>query len=685
MSATGVAFDVYIEGMDGNDVIIGGNGSDRLVGDEGDDRLYGGDGHDVIDGGDGNDWLYGGAGFNQLDGGAGDDTYVFRNEGVTTVTDVSGENWLRFEGDGSTYITKFYVDSAGSLVKEGSNGSIITIADYQSSIVGINWVSFSNQVGWSEYTIILADTPIGTLGADTLRTSSANYVEAYGSDGNDTIYINATKLSWVSGDGGSDIIYGGVGQDTIRGDWNSSASGNDKLFGGDGNDNIDGQKGDDSIFGGSGDDQLYGGDGNDTIDDGVGFDTINGGAGVDTFVRFYDGVDYSLVLGFDLTRGLAYSPLDPNSAAEVFIDVENLRVSGGYTFILTGNSANNVLETAGGNDGLYGLSGSDSLTSWAGNDTLDGGAGNDSLTGGTGNDTYIVDSSTDVVVEGGSAGTDLVQSSAATYTLSNNVENLTLMGGAAINGTGNTGSNILTGNSAANSISGGGGNDTIIGGGGNDTLEGAAGNDSLTGGDGIDTASYNGSSLAVTVNLGTPGAQNTGGAGTDTLATVENLIGSAYNDRLTGDANANSLNGGVGNDTLVGGAGNDTILGGGGNDNLTGGVGADVFVFNTAPNATSNLDTITDFASGTDRIHLAKSAMAALGTVNSTLIGDAFWQGAGVIKGHDASDRIVYNTSTGALYYDADGSGSGAAVKLAQLGTTASHPASIIAADFFVF
>jgi len=76
--------------------------------------------------------------------------------------------------------------------------------------------------------------------------------------------------------------------------------------------------------------------------------------------------------------------------------------------------------------------------------------------------------------------------------------------------------------------------------------------------------------------------------------------------------------------------------------------------------------------------------MAALGTVNSTLIADAFWQGAGVVKGHDASDRIVYNTTTGVLFYDADGSGSGAAVQLAQLGTTASHPASLTATDFFV-
>ena len=707
-SKTDILYNIeMIFGTQFGDYIVGDAAGNHLLGHEGDDTLNGGGGHDRLEGGDGNDVLtVTGDAFtaNQtgsfLFGGDGDDTLVssefsswgtFMSPGLGNNTIIGSVATWNSGGDDDLQLGDL-IDVGGVTVVQGQNGSGTAVSGDGRVVDTFQYI------GWFQL----------TSENDTIFFSNdAKWKGAAPGEGDDTI---------VGGSGYEDLYYNvdtgrGISLNVLAGivldPWGytdhfsaiegfrgsqsadtMSAAGVTyavSFEGNDGNDLIIGGNGADTLLGGFGDDKLYGGDGNDIIDDGVGFDTIDGGAGVDTFVRFYDGVDYSLVLGFDLTRGLAYSPLAPNSAAEVFIDVENLRVSGGYTFILTGNSANNVLETAGGNDSLYGLSGSDSLTSWAGNDTLDGGAGNDSLTGGTGNDTYIVDSSTDVVVEGGSAGTDLVQSSAATYTLSNNVENLTLTGGAAINGTGNTGSNILTGNSAANSISGGGGNDTIIGGGGNDTLEGAAGNDSLTGGDGIDTASYNGSSLAVTVNLGTPGAQNTGGAGTDTLATVENLIGSAYNDRLTGDANANSLNGGVGNDTLVGGAGNDTILGGGGNDNLTGGVGADVFVFNTAPNATSNLDTITDFASGTDRIHLAKSAMAALGTVNSTLIGDAFWQGAGVIKGHDASDRIVYNTSTGALYYDADGSGSGAAVKLAQLGTTASHPASIIAADFFVF
>jgi serralysin len=154
---------------------------------------------------------------------------------------------------------------------------------------------------------------------------------------------------------------------------------------------------------------------------------------------------------------------------------------------------------------------------------------------------------------------------------------------------------------------------------------------------------------------------------------MENLTGSAFGDTLTGDSGINILSGLAGNDTLNGGAGSDTLIGGAGNDRLTGGNGADRFVFNFAPNATSNKDTITDFTSGTDKIQLSKAVMTALGSTLGTLATGQFWSGASVTAGHDSDDRIVYNTTTGALYYDADGSGSGAAVQLALLGTS-THP-----------
>ena len=151
------------------------------------------------------------------------------------------------------------------------------------------------------------------------------------------------------------------------------------------------------------------------------------------------------------------------------------------------------------------------------------------------------------------------------------------------------------------------------------------------------------------------------------------MTGNAGANTLTGTGYADRISGGAGNDTLNGGAGNDTLIGGAGNDSLTGGAGSDFFVFDTAPNATTNKDTITDFLSGTDKIQLSKAVMTALGSTLGTLASGKFWSGAGVVAGHDSDDRIVYNTTTGALYYDADGSGSGAAVQIALLGAT-THP-----------
>src|SRR5204863_491020 len=108
------------------------------------------------------------------------------------------------------------------------------------------------------------------------------------------------------------------------------------------------------------------------------------------------------------------------------------------------------------------------ITGNSGDNTLDGGAGADVLAGGLGNDTYIVDNAGDVVTENAAEGTDTVQSSVS-FTLGANVENLTLTGAAAINGTGNTVANTITGNSGDNILDGGAGADTLAGGLGNDT------------------------------------------------------------------------------------------------------------------------------------------------------------------------------------------------------------------------
>jgi len=138
----------------------------------------------------------------------------------------------------------------------------------------------------------------------------------------------------------------------------------------------------------------------------------------------------------------------------------------------------------------------------------------------------------------------------------------------------------------------------------------------------------------------------------DTFISIENLTGSPYDDTVTGDGNANRLNGLAGNDTLTGGA------------------GADTFLFTVVANALTNKDTITDFLSGSDRLEFSNTVFTGLG---ETFTEGQFWSGAGVTSAHDASDRIVYNTTTGALYYDADGLGGVDAVQVAVLGTT-THP-----------
>ncbi|UVM23305.1 retention module-containing protein [Pseudomonas wadenswilerensis] len=167
-------------------------------------------------------------------------------------------------------------------------------------------------------------------------------------------------------------------------------------------------------------------------------------------------------------------------------------------------------------------------------------------------------------------------------------------------GAGNDTLNAGTGNDV---LIGGDGNDFLYGGDGNDQLIGGAGDDLLDGGAGIDTASYSGAVSAVTVNLNTAGGQNTGGAGTDTLVAIENLIGTDYNDTLTGNGNANLLHGGLGNDTLIGGGGDDVLIGGPGNNTLTGGTGSDTFLYQQG---NTGHDVVTDFTPGTDHLDLSQ-------------------------------------------------------------------------------
>ncbi|WP_310468172.1 calcium-binding protein, partial [Sphingomonas sp.] len=219
--------------------------------------------------------------------------------------------------------------------------------------------------------------------------------------------------------------------------------------------------------------------------------------------------------------------------------------------------------------------------------------------------------------------------------------------------TGNTGANSLNGYLGNDRLDGGSGNDSLLGGEDNDLLDGGLGDDALNGGNGTDLASYATANSGVAVNLGVAGAQNTLGAGNDTLTAIENLAGSNFDDTLTGSSFANVVSGNNGNDTINGRGGNDTLFGGGGNDN---------FRFDAPLNAATNVDTLADFNVAADTILLSTAVFTAIGA--GTLSAAAFQLGAGA---NDAADRIIYDSATGRIFYDADGNGAGAQVLFARV------------------
>ncbi|MGO4526361.1 calcium-binding protein [Microvirga sp. 2MCAF35] len=237
------------------------------------------------------------------------------------------------------------------------------------------------------------------------------------------------------------------------------------------------------------------------------------------------------------------------------------------------------------------------------------------------------------------------------------------------------------------------GNDTLLGDQGNDTISGGHGNDILIGGEGNDTAVFGGVSSNYVFALNYDGSVTVtdlvGGWGTDIISGIEALSFAngtfglasllpinpppppkpeniyAGADTLNGTSGSDTLRGYGGNDKLYGQGGNDFLYGGDGNDTLYGGKGKDAFVFDTAANSRTNKDAIKDFNVADDTIRLDKAVFTKIGA-NGTLKSAAFWTN-NTGKAHDKDDRIIYDKDSGVLYYDADGSGKGAAVAFATI------------------
>ncbi len=317
----------------------------------------------------------------------------------------------------------------------------------------------------------------------------------------------------------------------------------------------------------------------------------------------------------------AFADLAGAETGTTFAEAEDqfsYTLSGGsaatVTATITGeNTGGEVIRGDGQANSLRGALDFQSLNAKAGNDLLDDAGLTVRLNGGAGDDTYLIASSTASIKELAGGGRDHVITTLASYTLTSHLEDLTFAGAAStrFNGYGNALDNAITGGEAADFVFGYAGDDQLNGGGGADYLDGGEGND--------------------------------------------------------------LLDGGSGGDLLLGGAGADLLIGGLGNDQLSGGNGADTFRFDTALGP-GNIDSITDFASGSDVIELDRSVFAAIAP--GALAAAAFETGTSATS---TDTRIVYDPATGSIYYDADGSGAGDQVLFAVL----SPGAALTAGDFF--
>jgi Ca2+-binding RTX toxin-like protein len=316
---------------------------------------------------------------------------------------------------------------------------------------------------------------------------------------------------------------------------------------------------------------------------------------------------------------------------------------------LSGGAAADKLDGGYHNDTLAGGTGNDTLWGGAGADRLDGGGGGDRMEGGSGDDTYSVDDLGDVVVEASASGGNDTVTTSVSFTLGAFLEALVAAGSAPLALTGNALANTIVGNAADNLISGAAGADAMAGGAGNDTYLVDDLGDSIADSSGLDRA-------IASVNYVLP-------TGVDNLSAAIGASPLA----LTGNGLANSLTGNTGKNLLKGEAGADRLAGGLGSDTLLGGTGRDAFVFDTRLNRTKNVDALKDFKVKDDTIYLDDAVFTKIGkgaVKPVKLKKDMFFLGKAA---HDASDRIVYDKASGALFYDPDGTGHAAQIKFALL------------------
>jgi len=729
--------DDSISGGDGNDTLYGSYGADTVIGGNGNDSVFGGDAtfpdddaNDQLSGGSGNDSLNDVLGDNLFAGGAGNDTLTGGSD-----RDVFAFSEAPGSANADTIAAGFASDFDAIRLDTAFHSNLGPSGRFASGDARF-WSAAGANSGHDATDRVVYDTASGRLfyDADGDGAAPAQLIAVLQGAPVVTatdIYVDVVDPNLVmQGTAGDDSMSGASGHDTLSG-----LGGSDTLEGRHGDDRLNGGAGNDSLIGNAGADLLRGEDGDDTLDGASGVDrwqiegeptsgpdrqpipgdTLDGGFGNDVFyVQHNDvivdagGIDtvltnqveYTLPGGFE---NLTYQPFG-------FSDGEGISVT------YAGNALDNTIRV----QRLW-------ISSFA---ALDGGDGNDTLVGGLSADTFIFaaapgvanadevsgfasgqhDASDKLVLDGtvhansgpsgnfaagdarfaaNSTGTAQDASDRVIYNTSTGqlwydadgngagaAQLIATLQGAPslaaaditiINGSGGGGGgSTINGTSGNDTLTGTSGNDTLNGLGGNDTLVGSGGTDFYDGGTGFDTLDFRGATgIAVSFSAGT-----VSGGFNGTFANVERVLGSSANDSISGSA---------GGQTLAGQGGADTLWGAGGIDTLWGGAGADRFIFRETGSA--NADSVRDWASGSDKVALDDAAMSALGASGNFSASDArFAAGAGFTSGRDATDRVIYNTSTGSLYYDADGSGAGAA----QLIATFSGNPAVAATDIVV-
>ena len=554
------------------------------TGNAGNNALTGNNANNILNGVEGIDILNGAGGIDTLIGGIGNDIYV-----VDTTTDVITENLgegtdtiqssIAFALTTLTNIENLTLTGSSAINGTGNAGNNALTGNNANNILnGVEGIDILNGAGG-------IDTLIGGIGDDiyVVDTTTDVITENLG-EGTDTIQSSVTfALTALTNLENLTL----TGSSAIDGTGNA---GNNTLTGNNANNILNGVEGIDILNGAGGIDTLIGGIGDDiyVVDTTTDVITENAGEGTDTI---QSSVTFALT---------------------ALTNLENLTLTGSSVINGTGNAGNNTLTGNNANNILNGVEGID---------ILNGAGGIDTLIGGTGDDIYIVDTTTDIITENAGEGTDTIQSS-VTFSLSalSNIENLTLTGTSAINGTGNAANNIITGNIGNNTLNGGDGIDTLIGGMGNDIYIVDTTTDGITenAGEGTDTIQS-----SVTFDLSAlPNIENLTLTGTNAL----NGTGNAMNNIITGNTADNILTGGDGLDTLIGGTGNDSYV----------------------------VDTTTDVitenaASGTDTIQSSVTfSIASLTNIeNLTLTGSNAINGIGNTGNNTITGNIANNTFNG--------------------------------------